>query len=146
MWRCSLFLTIISLSLSLTPISSLTPHLQLDCWDGQDGEPVIYHGWTLTSKLLFKVEQQGTYSGFRHISGCFTRRHPSLRLRFLTLCSDPVHREPLQQGPAGRHGEALQVQKHGQDEDVSSAGQSLGTCCTQTLWTLPEQVCHLRRT
>ena len=28
--------------------------LQLDCWDGPDGEPIIYHGWTLTSKLLFK--------------------------------------------------------------------------------------------
>ena len=26
----------------------------MDCWDGLDGEPVIYHGWTLTSKLLFK--------------------------------------------------------------------------------------------
>ena len=26
----------------------------MDCWDGPDGEPVIYHGWTLTSKLLFK--------------------------------------------------------------------------------------------
>ena len=27
---------------------------QLDCWDGIDGEPLIYHGWTLTSRLLFK--------------------------------------------------------------------------------------------
>ena len=26
----------------------------MDCWDGPEGEPVIYHGWTLTSKLLFK--------------------------------------------------------------------------------------------
>jgi len=26
--------------------------VELDCWDGSDGEPVIYHGWTLTSKLL----------------------------------------------------------------------------------------------
>jgi len=28
--------------------------VELDCWDGPDGEPLIYHGWTLTSKLLFK--------------------------------------------------------------------------------------------
>ncbi|CAL8278209.1 unnamed protein product [Lota lota] len=28
--------------------------LELDCWDGSDGEPVIYHGYTLTSKILFK--------------------------------------------------------------------------------------------
>jgi len=28
--------------------------VELDCWDGEDGEPIIYHGWTLTSKILFK--------------------------------------------------------------------------------------------
>ncbi|XP_072364167.1 1-phosphatidylinositol 4,5-bisphosphate phosphodiesterase delta-1a isoform X3 [Scyliorhinus torazame] len=28
--------------------------VELDCWDGRDGEPVIYHGYTLTSKILFK--------------------------------------------------------------------------------------------
>lgn len=27
--------------------------VELDCWDG-DGEPIIYHGHTLTSKILFK--------------------------------------------------------------------------------------------
>lgn len=25
----------------------------VDCWDGPDDEPVIYHGYTLTSKILF---------------------------------------------------------------------------------------------
>lgn len=28
--------------------------VELDCWDGADGEPIIYHGHTLTSKILFK--------------------------------------------------------------------------------------------
>ncbi|XP_056144389.1 1-phosphatidylinositol 4,5-bisphosphate phosphodiesterase delta-3-A [Lampris incognitus] len=28
--------------------------VELDCWDGDKGEPVIYHGHTLTSKVLFK--------------------------------------------------------------------------------------------
>ena len=28
--------------------------VELDCWDGSDGEPIIYHGWTLTTKILFK--------------------------------------------------------------------------------------------
>ncbi|XP_072315914.1 1-phosphatidylinositol 4,5-bisphosphate phosphodiesterase delta-4-like [Eucyclogobius newberryi] len=28
--------------------------VELDCWDGPDGEPVVYHGHTLTSKILFK--------------------------------------------------------------------------------------------
>ncbi|KAG5472893.1 hypothetical protein LSCM4_02218 [Leishmania orientalis] len=27
--------------------------VELDCWDGKDGEPVIYHGYTRTSKILF---------------------------------------------------------------------------------------------
>ncbi|XP_053569744.1 1-phosphatidylinositol 4,5-bisphosphate phosphodiesterase delta-1 isoform X2 [Bombina bombina] len=28
--------------------------VELDCWDGPNNEPVIYHGYTLTSKILFK--------------------------------------------------------------------------------------------
>uniref|UniRef100_A0A8B9QZG0 Phosphoinositide phospholipase C n=1 Tax=Anas platyrhynchos TaxID=8839 RepID=A0A8B9QZG0_ANAPL len=28
--------------------------VELDCWEGADGEPVIYHGHTLTSKILFR--------------------------------------------------------------------------------------------
>lgn len=29
--------------------------VELDCWDGDDGNPVIYHGHTFTSKISFKV-------------------------------------------------------------------------------------------
>ena len=25
----------------------------VDCWDGDDGEPIIYHGHTITSKIAF---------------------------------------------------------------------------------------------
>ena len=28
--------------------------VELDCWDGPDGEPIIYHGFTLTSKIKFR--------------------------------------------------------------------------------------------
>lgn len=28
--------------------------VEVDCWDGPDGEPVVHHGYTLTSKILFK--------------------------------------------------------------------------------------------
>lgn len=28
--------------------------VELDCWDGANGEPVIYHGHTLTSRVLFR--------------------------------------------------------------------------------------------
>jgi phosphatidylinositol phospholipase C delta len=24
-----------------------------DCWDGPNNEPIVYHGWTLTSKIDF---------------------------------------------------------------------------------------------
>lgn len=30
------------------------PSSAVDCWDGQDGEPIVHHGYTLTSKILFK--------------------------------------------------------------------------------------------
>ena len=29
--------------------------VELDTWDGEDGEPIIYHGYTLTSKIKFKA-------------------------------------------------------------------------------------------
>ncbi|XP_076841317.1 1-phosphatidylinositol 4,5-bisphosphate phosphodiesterase delta-4 isoform X2 [Brachyhypopomus gauderio] len=28
--------------------------VEVDCWDGPNGEPIVYHGHTLTSKILFK--------------------------------------------------------------------------------------------
>lgn len=27
--------------------------IELDCWDGPDGKPIIYHGWTRTTKIKF---------------------------------------------------------------------------------------------
>ncbi|XP_075062181.1 1-phosphatidylinositol 4,5-bisphosphate phosphodiesterase zeta-1 [Mixophyes fleayi] len=29
--------------------------VEIDCWDGAEDEPVVYHGFTLTSKILFKT-------------------------------------------------------------------------------------------
>lgn len=28
--------------------------VELDIWDGKNGEPIIYHGHTMTSKILFE--------------------------------------------------------------------------------------------
>lgn len=28
--------------------------VELDCWEGPGGEPIVYHGHTLTSKILFR--------------------------------------------------------------------------------------------
>ena len=38
--------------------------VELDCWDGDDGMPVIYHGHTLTSKVPFKevIKTIGQYA------------------------------------------------------------------------------------
>lgn len=33
--------------------------VELDCWDGDNDEPIVYHGHTLTSKILFKDVIQG---------------------------------------------------------------------------------------
>ncbi|XP_022521135.2 1-phosphatidylinositol 4,5-bisphosphate phosphodiesterase delta-4 isoform X1 [Astyanax mexicanus] len=38
--------------------------VEVDCWDGPNGEPIVYHGHTFTSKILFKdvVTVVGNYS------------------------------------------------------------------------------------
>jgi hypothetical protein len=28
--------------------------VEIDCWDGEDGEPEVYHGYTLTSRISLK--------------------------------------------------------------------------------------------
>ena len=28
--------------------------MELDCWNGDDGNPVIYHGHTITTKISFR--------------------------------------------------------------------------------------------
>lgn len=30
-------------------------YISVDCWDGPNDEPIIYHGHTLTSKISFKA-------------------------------------------------------------------------------------------
>lgn len=60
--------------------------VELDCWDGDRGEPVIYHGHTLTSKVPFKevIETIAQYAfkvrrslGSRTFQGVFLSQHPA---------------------------------------------------------------------
>ncbi|XP_035249746.1 1-phosphatidylinositol 4,5-bisphosphate phosphodiesterase delta-4-like isoform X2 [Anguilla anguilla] len=38
--------------------------VEVDCWDGPNGEPIVYHGHTFTSKILFKdvIAAVGSYA------------------------------------------------------------------------------------
>ena len=38
--------------------------LEVDCWDGPNGEPMVYHGHTFTSKIPFRevVSTLGKYA------------------------------------------------------------------------------------
>ena len=38
-------------------IPDLSPLQEIDCWDGDEGEPVVYHGYTLTSKVCIPCKQ-----------------------------------------------------------------------------------------
>ncbi|KAI5158772.1 1-Phosphatidylinositol 4,5-Bisphosphate Phosphodiesterase Zeta-1 [Manis pentadactyla] len=35
--------------------------LEIDCWDGSQNKPIVYHGYTLTSRLLFKTVIQAIH-------------------------------------------------------------------------------------
>eukprot|EP00658_Telonema_sp_P-2_P011799 TRINITY_DN14520_c0_g1_i3.p1 TRINITY_DN14520_c0_g1~~TRINITY_DN14520_c0_g1_i3.p1 ORF type:complete len:267 (-),score=64.34 TRINITY_DN14520_c0_g1_i3:33-833(-) len=36
--------------------------VELDCWDGPDGDPIIYHGYTRTSKIKFRAVIEAIHS------------------------------------------------------------------------------------
>ncbi len=59
-------------------ISILIP---VDCWDGSNNEPIIYHGHTLTSKVLFKDVIQAV-----HDYGFYASQYPVI-LSFENHCS-----------------------------------------------------------
>ena len=42
-----------SVNMYINALTSGCRCVELDCWDGVDGEPIIYHGRTLTSRILF---------------------------------------------------------------------------------------------
>lgn len=44
--------------------------VELDCWEGPEGEPVIYHGHTLTSKILFRDVIQTVRDHAFKVSSC----------------------------------------------------------------------------
>lgn len=43
-----------NLSLLFRALSRGCRCVEVDCWDGANGEPIVYHGHTFTTKILFK--------------------------------------------------------------------------------------------
>uniref|UniRef100_K7F2W3 Phosphoinositide phospholipase C n=1 Tax=Pelodiscus sinensis TaxID=13735 RepID=K7F2W3_PELSI len=69
--------------------------VELDCWEGPNGEPVIYHGHTLTSKILFRdaIESIRAYA-FQHSA-------------YPVILSLENHCGPEQQATMARHMRAI---------------------------------------
>uniref|UniRef100_A0AAV2M2D4 Phosphoinositide phospholipase C n=1 Tax=Knipowitschia caucasica TaxID=637954 RepID=A0AAV2M2D4_KNICA len=64
--------------------------VEVDCWDGQDGEPIVHHGYTLTSKILFKdvIETINKYA--------FVKNHFPVILSIENHCSVPQQKKMAQ--------------------------------------------------
>ncbi|KAM9859333.1 1-phosphatidylinositol 4,5-bisphosphate phosphodiesterase eta-2 [Aulostomus maculatus] len=64
--------------------------VEVDCWDGPDGEPIIHHGYTLTSKILFKevIETINKYA--------FTKSQYPVVLSIENHCTVPQQKKMAQ--------------------------------------------------
>jgi Ca2+-binding EF-hand superfamily protein len=80
--------------------------VELDCWDGDDGEPIIYHGHTLTSKILFKdvVEACKKYAFeksefpliFSIENHCGLEQQDRMAEHLLTILGEMLHKDVIQ--------------------------------------------------
>ena len=85
----------------------------MDCWNGSNGEPIIYHGGTLTSQVLF-VDVCETIKKFAFVASeyvyraavvCLCLPHSlTLVLSLAQLSGDLVAREPLRYRTSTPHG------------------------------------------
>lgn len=50
--------------------------LEIDCWDGPDMEPLVYHGHTLTTKILFKDVIQTVEQHAFEVTSCLLTCFP----------------------------------------------------------------------
>uniref|UniRef100_A0A672ZLM1 Phosphoinositide phospholipase C n=1 Tax=Sphaeramia orbicularis TaxID=375764 RepID=A0A672ZLM1_9TELE len=79
--------------------------LEIDCWDGQNMEPVVYHGYTLTTKLRFKdvistVEQHAfEVSAYPVIlsleNHCSQQQQEVMARHLISILGDKLLKEPL---------------------------------------------------
>ncbi|XP_042801858.1 1-phosphatidylinositol 4,5-bisphosphate phosphodiesterase zeta-1 isoform X4 [Panthera leo] len=81
--------------------------LEIDCWDGSQNEPVVYHGYTLTSKLLFKTVIQAIH------------KYAFLVLKFKVLVRNKkigTLRETHERKGSNKHGQVEEFEEIYQDE------------------------------
>lgn len=98
--------------------------VELDCWDGSDNEPVVYHGYTRTSKVLFKdvikaiKEYAFKVCVAKRFKGCLLDiLRVSSKARLIFICwfldiwipSDPLFGDPLQRGAAKSYGPSYEL-------------------------------------
>lgn len=92
--------------------------VELDCWDGPNGEPIIYHGYTITSKVLFQDVIKAIKDYAFKVRGLFSflystaasGAHMSISaLLDLTVSSHLVLGEPLHRGSTETHGPPLDL-------------------------------------
>ena len=72
---------------------------ELDCWDGENGDPIIYHGHTLTSKARRLAVTLCRLTAADPLRGCDCG-HQRLCVQREPVPGDAVDREPLQRGAA----------------------------------------------
>lgn len=80
--------------------------LELDCWDGPDGEPVVTHGYALTSKLIFRevlkdaiLPNAFTYSEYPLIlsleNHCTSEQQKRLAFHITDVFGDLLYLDPV---------------------------------------------------
>ncbi|XP_062276752.1 1-phosphatidylinositol 4,5-bisphosphate phosphodiesterase zeta-1-like [Scomber scombrus] len=85
--------------------------LEIDCWDGPDMEPVVYHGYTLTTKIVFKdvvttVEQHAfEVSAYPVIlsleNHCSQEQQEVMAQYLISILGDKLLRTPLDHPTTG---------------------------------------------
>ncbi|KAM6926499.1 1-phosphatidylinositol 4,5-bisphosphate phosphodiesterase zeta-1-like [Lycodopsis pacificus] len=85
--------------------------IEIDCWDGPDMEPIVHHGYTLTTKLLFKdvittVEQHAfevsAYPVILSLENHCSKEQQEVMAKWLiSILGEKLLRSPLDQPTTG---------------------------------------------
>ncbi|XP_008277151.1 1-phosphatidylinositol 4,5-bisphosphate phosphodiesterase zeta-1 [Stegastes partitus] len=85
--------------------------LEIDCWDGPDAEPIVYHGYTLTTKIRFKdvittVEQHAfevsAYPVILSLENHCSKEQQEVMAKYLiSILGDKLLTAPLDHSTAG---------------------------------------------